>query len=249
MSATNIAIEELLSPYADAVYSGGKSFVEHNCSPSWWGSRSSSTGCGAAPVAAGTSITEKNCTAGSTPNDNFGRRKQAPPSRRMSLKRLSMSSTLILEPTLEHKVNVEVEIKTKLDVREFLVKLARSASANKTGDEQDSGSVLKMVSSLPAEDIKAAMLSLIEPLPRKRASISVAEDVSGVDEALSKSIDIFENPAVKTPAKVHHDWEIGLHEVKFLRRIGKGAAGTTYSGKWRGEPVALKVSQEKRRRL
>jgi hypothetical protein len=149
---------------------------------------------------------------------------------------------------LEPNVSADVESKAKLDVRDFLLGLAGSSEANKAGEEQDEASVLRMVSSLPAEDIKAAMLALIVqkgPLRRKRASISTVQDISGVDEAL-KSIDIFEDPAAKIPANVQNEWEIGLYEVKFLRRIGKGAAGTTYFGKWRGEPVALKVSHSKR---
>lgn len=33
---------------------------------------------------------------------------------------------------------------------------------------------------------------------------------------------------------------IDLNEVKFMRRIGRGVAGTTYLGKWRRETVAIK---------
>eukprot|EP00592_Proboscia_alata_P021495 CAMPEP_0194422718 /NCGR_PEP_ID=MMETSP0176-20130528/22018_1 /TAXON_ID=216777 /ORGANISM="Proboscia alata, Strain PI-D3" /LENGTH=1134 /DNA_ID=CAMNT_0039231601 /DNA_START=11 /DNA_END=3415 /DNA_ORIENTATION=- len=40
------------------------------------------------------------------------------------------------------------------------------------------------------------------------------------------------------------EWEIGLYEVKFKKRIGRGVAGTTYLGTWQGadETVAIKVA-------
>lgn len=38
------------------------------------------------------------------------------------------------------------------------------------------------------------------------------------------------------------EWEISLYELKFLKRIGEGAAGTTYLAKWTGLEVAVKVA-------
>mmetsp|Transcript_8641 Transcript_8641/g.18152 ORF Transcript_8641/g.18152 Transcript_8641/m.18152 type:complete len:749 (-) Transcript_8641:74-2320(-) len=38
------------------------------------------------------------------------------------------------------------------------------------------------------------------------------------------------------------DWEISLYDVEFLKRIGHGAAGTTYLGKLHGQRVAVKVA-------
>lgn len=38
------------------------------------------------------------------------------------------------------------------------------------------------------------------------------------------------------------DWEISLYDVEFQKRIGRGAAGTTYLGKWCGQQVAIKVA-------
>lgn len=38
------------------------------------------------------------------------------------------------------------------------------------------------------------------------------------------------------------DWEISLYDVEFLKRIGHGAAGTTYLGKLHGQKVAVKVA-------
>ena len=38
------------------------------------------------------------------------------------------------------------------------------------------------------------------------------------------------------------EWEISLYDVEFQRRIGRGAAGTTYMAKWMGQRVAVKVA-------
>ena len=38
------------------------------------------------------------------------------------------------------------------------------------------------------------------------------------------------------------EWEIGIYEIKFQRRIGQGASGTTYRGTWSGQSVAVKVA-------
>eukprot|EP00957_Ditylum_brightwellii_P046224 3507285-Ditylum_brightwellii.AAC.1 len=38
------------------------------------------------------------------------------------------------------------------------------------------------------------------------------------------------------------EWEIGLYEVEFQKRIGRGMAGTTYLAKWSGQDVAVKVA-------
>lgn len=38
------------------------------------------------------------------------------------------------------------------------------------------------------------------------------------------------------------DWEISLYDVEFHKRIGRGAAGTTYLAKWAGQRVAVKCA-------
>lgn len=48
-------------------------------------------------------------------------------------------------------------------------------------------------------------------------------------------------------SSVHEDhglreWEISLYDVEFQKRIGRGAAGTTYMAKWMGQRVAVKVA-------
>ena len=58
-----------------------------------------------------------------------------------------------------------------------------------------------------------------------------------------------ESNIAKTLGKpsVHEDhglreWEISLYDVEFQKRIGRGAAGTTYMAKWMGQRVAVKVA-------
>ena len=41
---------------------------------------------------------------------------------------------------------------------------------------------------------------------------------------------------------VDGNWRIGLNEVSFQRKIGAGAAGTTYAATWNGAQVAVKVA-------
>ena len=38
------------------------------------------------------------------------------------------------------------------------------------------------------------------------------------------------------------EWEIDLYEVEFVKRIGRGSAGTTYLGKYCQQEVAIKVA-------
>ena len=41
---------------------------------------------------------------------------------------------------------------------------------------------------------------------------------------------------------IHHEWLIDLYQVSFIKRIGRGCAGTTYIGKWQNQTVAIKVA-------
>ena len=43
-------------------------------------------------------------------------------------------------------------------------------------------------------------------------------------------------------SKKDKDWMIDLYEIKFLKRVGRGIAGTTYLGKWQDKEVAIKVA-------
>jgi mitogen-activated protein kinase kinase kinase 11 len=57
--------------------------------------------------------------------------------------------------------------------------------------------------------------------------------------------DITGKVSPSTPSKAKpslEEWEINLYDVEFQKRIGRGAAGTTYLGKWCGQKVAIKVA-------
>lgn len=60
--------------------------------------------------------------------------------------------------------------------------------------------------------------------------VSLKENIS---RALTKSERPM-NPAAK-------EWEISIYELKFTKRIGVGAAATTYMADWSGQEVAVKV--------
>ncbi|GKY91930.1 hypothetical protein MPSEU_000164600 [Mayamaea pseudoterrestris] len=81
---------------------------------------------------------------------------------------------------------------------------------------------------------------LLRALKVQTQSIAIVEE-KREDEVASKGMDELMNdlygniPAMK-------EWEIGVYELKFLKRIGQGAAGTTYLADWSGENVAVKVA-------
>jgi mitogen-activated protein kinase kinase kinase 11 len=87
------------------------------------------------------------------------------------------------------------------------------------------------------EDIKRRLLDAIcqQTQTVNIAANELQPNISdkGVDELLN---DLYGNvPAMK-------EWEIDVYELKFLKRIGQGAAGTTYLADWAGDNVAVKVA-------
>jgi Protein tyrosine and serine/threonine kinase len=58
-------------------------------------------------------------------------------------------------------------------------------------------------------------------------------------ESLNRVEDLLRQ-LTQTPAS--KEWEIDLYEIKFLKRIGQGTAGTTYLADWNGLQVAVKVA-------
>lgn len=75
-------------------------------------------------------------------------------------------------------------------------------------------------------------LLLLEPKPSKHNS--------NTQEIVSK----LRTPNINTVEESHDlkDWEISLYDVEFHKRIGRGAAGTTYLAKWTGQKVAVKCA-------
>jgi mitogen-activated protein kinase kinase kinase 11 len=97
--------------------------------------------------------------------------------------------------------------------------------------------VLPVVEALPPDQVKERLIVALAQQPqyeeqKQPPAEPTKEPKSSVDELLSE--------LTKAPAS--KEWEIDLYEVQFLKRIGQGAAGTTYLAKWSGLEVAVKVA-------
>jgi serine/threonine protein kinase len=65
-----------------------------------------------------------------------------------------------------------------------------------------------------------------------RDGAAISSTGNGVDDLLAQ---LSKAPASK-------EWEIDLYEIRFIKRIGQGTAGTTYLADWAGLKVAVKVA-------
>lgn len=63
---------------------------------------------------------------------------------------------------------------------------------------------------------------------------------ANVNATVAKGVDDLLAQLSKAPAS--KEWEIDLYEIRFLKRIGQGNAGTTYLADWSGLQVAVKVA-------
>ena len=92
---------------------------------------------------------------------------------------------------------------------------------------------------MPAEEIKEKILL---GLASNSSEVSVGSDHIH-DFSLATVNGVIENPLLLIPSlPPSKEWEINLYELKFLKRIGEGAAGTTYLANWTGLKVAVKVA-------
>lgn len=100
---------------------------------------------------------------------------------------------------------------------------------------------------MPAEDIKEKLLQGFTP-GSNASSHNNSATANGSDAKHDNSLaaalgDVPDDPLLLIPnLPASKEWEINLYELKFLKRIGKGAAGTTYLAKWTGLEVAVKVA-------
>jgi mitogen-activated protein kinase kinase kinase 11 len=102
----------------------------------------------------------------------------------------------------------------------------------------------KQIETMHPDEVKARFLAAIprseetEHLPERNFAASstdavvAAADCKGVEDLLAE--------LSKVPAS--KEWEIDLYEIRFLKRIGQGNAGTTYLADWNGLNVAVKVA-------
>ena len=90
-----------------------------------------------------------------------------------------------------------------------------------------------IVNKLSSEELRQSMIAFLtqeSPIAPERSP----KEANAKDNAANKTSSD-NQPSLE-------DWEISLYDVEFQKRIGRGAAGTTYLGKWCGQQVAIKVA-------
>jgi hypothetical protein len=92
--------------------------------------------------------------------------------------------------------------------------------------------LLRSIESLSAEDVKKRLVSVLKKEPSVQDKALEERAKKGVDDLLKE---LCNAPASK-------EWEIDIYELRFLKRIGQGSAGTTYIADWSGLKVAVKVA-------
>ena len=95
----------------------------------------------------------------------------------------------------------------------------------------------EVVNKLSSDDLKQSMIAFLTQevtSTKSKATKTMVKDNVDKNTKIS-NIGIKNNPSLE-------DWEINLYDVEFQKRIGRGAAGTTYLGKFCGQQVAIKVA-------
>lgn len=116
---------------------------------------------------------------------------------------------------------------------QMLLSSLNSSSARKVTSKTDA---LSLVRSIPSDNVKACLMTLLDSI---YVNIWNSNDDGKKEETKMENLRLIESASEITPKK---EWEVNLYEVKFTKRIGRGGAGTTYLGKWRGQDVAIKVA-------
>ncbi len=95
----------------------------------------------------------------------------------------------------------------------------------------------EVVNKLSSEELTKSMIAFLTQdstlhAPEKSSQVKAKDDAA---TKTSSTVGMKDKPSLE-------DWEISLYDVEFQKRIGRGAAGTTYMGKWCGQKVAIKVA-------
>jgi Protein kinase domain/Nitrate and nitrite sensing len=107
------------------------------------------------------------------------------------------------------------------------------------GPSVSESSVRNRVEKMPADEVKEKLLHGLRPNGNTVANGSSHK----YDSSLANVNGEIDDPFMVIPnLPASKEWEIDLYELKFLKRIGEGAAGTTYLAKWIGLQVAVKVA-------
>jgi len=103
------------------------------------------------------------------------------------------------------------------------------------------------IESLAPEEIKRCLLeaaSSAATASTKPAESHVADESNSQNDAAEAAAGrrVEDLLAELSKAPASKEWEIDLYEIRFLKRIGQGNAGTTYLADWKGLNVAVKVA-------
>lgn len=135
------------------------------------------------------------------------------------------------------------------DIRELLDGSSESSNLSNTN-------MVEALSTIDPNSLKQSLLSLVSCSSAQNSlNMHVNFNSEGVfslkrDQARQplrdRSFDWLQDITVgvaENASPIPKEWEINLYDVRFMRRLGRGVAGTTYLGKWRGQKVAVKVSK------
>ena len=104
-----------------------------------------------------------------------------------------------------------------------------------------------IVESTPPDDVKSKVMAALQNEIGNQIRIpenQMLEEMNGADASASTSeenrLDVMLKELSSAPQS--KEWEIDLYQIRFKKRIGQGAAGTTYLADWGGTRVAVKVA-------
>lgn len=98
------------------------------------------------------------------------------------------------------------------------------------GVQGSADELLHSIQSMSPAEVKKRMISVLGQEPTAPPKEKYSK--KGVDELLREL----------STAPASEEWEIDIYELRFLKRIGQGSAGTTYAADWAGLKVAVKVA-------
>ena len=105
-----------------------------------------------------------------------------------------------------------------------------------------------IVESTPPDDVKGKVMAALRKEAGQQFKIPegdfINQKLDGADAEGSSSEDNRLDAMLKelSSAPQSKEWEIDLYQIRFRKRIGQGAAGTTYLADWGGTRVAVKVA-------
>jgi len=102
--------------------------------------------------------------------------------------------------------------------------------------------IMQHIQMTPPDELKNALLSLAKQLQKEKSQQTVLPNPEQDEKKEPPSLLPLEGPPREEFVASLKEWEIDLYEIQFLRRIGRGNAGTTYLATWRGQEVAVKVA-------